>query len=106
MIALLLALLPALALGCEPADDVPPEQLPAIVVDFSLQLRAARAADDAEAAAACLVALGRIDRDLGRHAEARGRFDEALALDRKRGDLLLNSCGRLLLCQGKRCDAG
>lgn len=97
MIALLLALLPALALGCEPADDVPPEQLPAIVVDFSLQLRAARAADDAEAAAACLVALGRIDRDLGRHAEARGRFDEALALDRKRGDEAAEASDRMQL---------
>jgi CHAT domain-containing protein/tetratricopeptide (TPR) repeat protein len=92
VVALLLALpaLPAVA-GEPPASYVAAQQaraagdLPTALVQYRLALREARSAEDDGLEAECMVGLGRVHRELGRHADALRWFDDALKLDRQAG---------------------
>lgn len=60
-------------------------QFPEALVSLRMALRSFRQRGDQGAEADCLVALGRVHRKLGRHADAIAHFEEALKLDRKLG---------------------
>jgi CHAT domain-containing protein len=60
-------------------------EYPSALVTLSKALRSFRAEKDAPREADALVALGRVHRALGRHADAKRHFEEALGIDRRLG---------------------
>jgi CHAT domain-containing protein len=91
LLLLLLLALPLLAhAGSSPQLDAAhaawqARDLPTALVQYRLALRAAQQAGDQAGEAECMAGMGRVHRSLGRHADAIGWFEDALALDKRLG---------------------